>query len=79
MSRYLISRQKNNMKILKATVVVQSGHGDNVSLTTDLPSPYMCDEGTGVPLYLNFQCAKNQGADYVRKHFGIESDIVKVS
>ena len=67
------------MKILSASVVIQSGHGDTISLTTDLPSPYSCDEGTDTPLYLTFQSAKNHGVEYVRKHFDIEPKIITVS
>ena len=68
------------MKFLKATIVVRSGHPDNVSITTDLPSPLKCDEGTDTPLYLDFNCMGNDGEKYVNKHFpGIEINLIKVS
>jgi hypothetical protein len=67
------------MKILSASVVIQSGHGDNISLTTDLPSPFSCDEGTDTPLYLSFDCSRNKGIEYVKKHFDIEPKIITVS
>jgi len=67
------------MKILSATVVIQSGHSDKVSFITDLPSPFKCDEGTNTPLYLSFETMRNGGAEYVRTHFDIEPKIIEVS
>jgi hypothetical protein len=67
------------MKILRATVVIQSGHPDKVSMTTDLPSPFLCDKGTDTPLYLMFDCNRNGGVAYVKEHFGIKAEPIKVS
>ena len=67
------------MKIVKASVVVSSGRNDNVTITTDLPSPYACDAGTDVPLIFHFDCMRFEGEDYVRKHFGITPEIICVS
>ena len=67
------------MNILSATVVLQSGHPDKVSLTTDLPSPYLCDAGKDVPLFLNFDCGRGNGSEYVRKNFNLKAKVIKVS
>lgn len=67
------------MKILDATIVVWSGHSDRISLATDLPAPFKYDNGTDIPLYLSFETARKCGAEYVRKHFGIEPKIIEVS
>lgn len=67
------------MKIIKASVVIRSGHPDSISLTTDLPSPFKCDEGTDTPLYLTFDFSRKNGVEYVKNHFGIEPDVIFVS
>lgn len=67
------------MKILNVTVVIRSGYNDNISMETDLPSPYLCDRDTDAKLFLGFDCAKGRGIEYVRAHFGIEPEVIEVS
>jgi len=67
------------MKINKAEVVIMSGHNDLICLVTDLPSPYKNGEENNEPLVINFNCFRNHGAEYVRKHFDIEPTIISVS
>ncbi len=67
------------MKITKASVVIRSGCSDSVCLTTDLPSPYKCDNEANNPLILSFSCSRKTGEEYVKKHFNIEPEVIFVS
>lgn len=61
------------MKITGASVVLQNNHADIVSLKTDLPSP---TPGDSQCLDLQFRATIDTGVDYVRKHFGLEPEVV---
>jgi len=67
------------MKVIKTEVVLQRGCCDSICLTVDMPSPYLCDEDTDVKLCLAFNSSPNCGIEYVRKNFGIEPVVYKVS
>ena len=67
------------MNITKISVVSRSGYNDIITLTTDLPSPYKCDEGTDTKLFISFNCARGNGVAYVKKHFNFEPEIIQVS
>lgn len=61
------------MKITGASVILQNNHADIVSLKTDLPSPVQGDSDC---LDLQFRATIDTGAGYVRKHFGVEPEVV---
>lgn len=65
------------MKVVKAIVVERRSGTDLIALTTTLPTPFRDPEMQHEPLYLDFHAAQGTGAEYVRKHFGIEPEIVK--
>jgi hypothetical protein len=67
------------MKIIHASVVIHSGHPDQVCLATDLPSPFNSDKGSGEPLFLHFDTSRKKGVEYVKEHFRLEPEIINVS
>ena len=64
------------LHIKKAVVLITDGT-DKVSLHTTLPSPYPKEVSTQ-DLVIDFDTTKSKGVDYVRKHFGIEPDVIDV-
>jgi len=48
---------------------------DRITIHTDLPSPYPAEITTD-DLMIDFQTTKGKGVEYVRKHFGIEPEII---
>ena len=63
------------MNVFKAQVV--QGRGcDKVLLITDLPNPTYPYART---LAVKFDAAADTGPDYVRKHFGIEPEIIRAT
>ena len=65
------------LHIEKAVVLITNGT-DKVSLHTTLPSPYP-PEVTTQNLMIDFDTRKGAGVDYVRKHFGIEPEVIDVA
>ena len=65
------------MKVLKAVVITHRTVMDQVVLTTDLPSPVPATISAD-PLTLLFYTTKDTGLAYVREHFGIEPEVVKM-
>lgn len=61
------------MKIISATVIIFEAKMDSVCLTTDLPGPVAFEKN----LTLLFFASKGTGAEFVRKHFRIEPEIVR--
>ena len=60
------------MKYIEALVLTGSG-ADRVYITTDLPSPFpMYSE----PLTFSFDVLNGTGKDYVKKHFGLNAEVV---
>ena len=55
------------LKFTHASVILNSG-ADLIILYTELP--------VSEPLAVRFNAAYDKGADYVRKHFGIEPKII---
>jgi hypothetical protein len=66
---------KKPVKFVSAIVIVGRG-SDVISLQTDFSSPR--PKVDKQDLCLDFTAEKGTGADYVRKHFGIEPEIVNV-
>ena len=64
------------LHIKKAVVLITDGT-DKVSLHTTLPSPYP-PEVTTQDLMIDFDTKKGAGVDYVRKHFGIDPEVIDV-
>lgn len=62
------------LKITKATIVLGFG-ADKVLLWTDLPSTM--PKVTTQNMCLSFDTEIDTGADYVRRHFGIEPEIIQ--
>ena len=63
------------MNITGACVVRMHNGPDLVSLHTDLPSPFPPEVDTA-PLDLTFRVTRGDGLDYVKKHFGIEAELI---
>lgn len=61
------------MKIIGSSVILQDCQADIVSLKTDLPSPI---QGDTQCLDLQFRSSIDTGVEYVRKHFGIEPEVI---
>lgn len=57
------------MKVLKAKVLTYNDYFDEVFLETDLPD-------TSGNLVMNFHVNADKGAEYVRKFFDIEPEIL---
>lgn len=65
------------MNILKAVVVLNTNVMDSVVLYTDMPCPMPpAALPSQEPLALLFHAPYDGGAEYVRKNFGIEPEIV---
>lgn len=67
------------MKITKAVVLCRKFGTDVVILTTEYPCPFV--EGalpTQPPLQITFDATADTGADYVRKHFDMEPEIILI-
>ena len=62
------------MNIVKITVLTRKHGTDLVTLTTDLPSPI--PNVTKQPATLQFNCQAETGVAYVRKHLGIEPEVI---
>lgn len=63
------------LSIKSITIMVHDYHADLVGVHTTLESP------TGLspaPLDLEFKAAKGTGAEYVRRVFGIEPEVLEV-
>lgn len=64
------------MKINKALVLLSSVC-DKVILETELPCPYVqAFLPSQPPLSVSFDATYDTGIDYVRKHFGIEPEVI---
>lgn len=63
------------MEILKATVLVGSGT-DQIYLQTNLPAPVW---PFTEKLSLRFEAAKGDGVAYVREHFKLEPEVIKMA
>ena len=68
---------KNHTLHIKKAVILITDGTDKVSLHTTLPSPYP-PEVSAQDLMIDFDTKKGAGVDYVRKHFGIEPDVIDV-
>lgn len=67
------------MKINKATVLIGKYRADLVILHTDFPCPFVkefCPQQEN--LGLQFETTKGNGAEYVRKNFGIEPEVIDI-
>jgi len=60
-----------NLEIKNVTVLQRYGC-DMVYVTTTVPSPLFKNK----PLSLTFETEKGKGAEYVRKHFDTEPEVV---
>ncbi len=56
------------MKVLKATVLINTGRTDLLSLETDLPSPFMFNP-EGASLSLNSEVSPGKGVVFARTNF----------
>jgi hypothetical protein len=61
--------------ITRAVIILQSYSADSVSLETTIPDPRWPYTGN---LCLKFEVAKDDGVEFVKKHFNIEPEIVDV-
>ena len=61
------------MRIISATVFIFESRMDSICLMTDLPGAAAFEKN----LTLLFFAPKNTGADYVRKHFDLEPNIIE--
>lgn len=68
----------NKLTIVKATVLI--GHGaDRVNLHTTSPCSFVPECIPEQPrLVVQFEATRGTGAEYVRKHFGIEPQVVEI-
>jgi hypothetical protein len=65
------------LNIVEAIVVTHDRGGpDTIILKTDMPGPVFPYE---YPLELKITAAKGNGADYVRRHLGIEPEVIGVA
>lgn len=62
------------MIIMRATVLVGRG-SDKVMLRTNLPEA--CYPYNGY-LTLDFHCAQDKGVEYVKTHFNLDADVVRL-
>lgn len=66
------------MKFLKAIVLLTNGT-DEVILSTDYPCSFCKEALPSQPnLQLSFHATKDTGAEYVRKNFDIEPEIIDI-
>jgi hypothetical protein len=64
------------MEIKSITVLLTHGT-DKVFIKTELPCPYvLAYSPEQTPLQLDFEATYDTGADYVRRVFGIEPEII---
>ena len=56
-------------------IVLLTSSTDTVFVHTDLPSPYPPDVSTENAM-LKFEVSHNKGVEYVKKHFGIEPEVI---
>ena len=71
-------RMKDFTIHIKKVLILLTNGPDKVSIHTDLPSPYP-PEITTAGLMIDFDATKGTGVDYVRKHFGIEPEVIDVA
>ena len=62
-----------NLEITKITIITNGT--DEVFVETDLPSPFLAED----PLRLKFEVSKDHGIEYVKKHFGINPEIINIA
>ena len=62
---------------IEKIVVTITDSTDRVSIYTNFPSPYPPEISTE-DLRIDFYTKKNSGVDYVRKHFGMEPEILDI-
>ena len=60
---------------IEKIVVLITDSTDHVHIHTNFPSPYP-PEFSSQDLSIDFQTGSGSGVDYVRKHFGIEPEII---
>ena len=65
------------LHIKKIVVTIMDSGTDEVTIYTDLPSPYPAEVSTD-NLTIDFPTKRNSGVDYVRDHFGIEPEIIDI-
>jgi hypothetical protein len=65
--------------IIVLSAFVLTGRGpDHISLKLDLPNAFTYNDGEPYA-HANIDATAGTGADYVRKHFGIEPEIVHLT